>query len=277
MTPRIPGLPTTIDFMTQEIARPAAKFTPHIHREWVPTCLLMIHDEKRSTSIRFAPLHVSRDQGVTYEAVFKVFGEDPLEPIWEAQSPAMGLTDLFCVESTQVAEATGRKRLFSYVEEYSRVRERGPQNAIISLNSQAQYNSTDGSLHGHLGSFYIFGSPRKMLKGQYYYENFPGAKIGSGHAARVYCLNPFTRSSGFWVLVVDAEGRTYESPRLEVGGKQAAEWKSEDMDLGDVPQPCGLIVRSELKLGSIFAAVDSSGRMVSFEHGHAFLSQVLKH
>lgn len=258
-------------------AKEAAPFTPHIRRQWVPTCLTLIHNDNVRTTLRFAPCHVSRDRDVTYQVEFKVYGSDPTMPIWQRESPPLKLHDVYSVDSAEIAAATGRKELFCYVEETSRVVERGPLNAILTLNSQAHYYSKDASIQGHLGGFYIFGSPRKMLKGQYYHENFPGARIDENHKLTVFTMNPFTRPSEYSIVIVDAHGRVLESDWLQIGGKQAASWSSDAIAGSVLANPCGIAVRSHLKLSSFFATTDSKGRMISLDHGHAFLAQTLQH
>lgn len=258
-------------------ARLAAPINPLIKRNWVPTCMLMMHDDDVSTTIRFVPSHVAKDPDARYTVSFKVFGDDPTFPIWEHQGPEIGLTDLYCIDSAQVARETGRKKLFCYMEEYSRIVDRNPNSSIITLNSQAHYYSRSGAVQGQLGGFLIFGSPVKMLKGDYYYDALPAASLEGGKSILVYIINPFTRPSAYSIVLVAADGCKWESPTLNLAGKSGVLWNSSEYETSMLKSPCGLIVKSYLKLSCAFAARDAEGRMVGMDHGHGFLSQVLKH
>lgn len=239
--------------------------------------MLMMHGQDVSTTLRATPCHVFADESLVYAAEFRVFGQNPLEPIYVKKSPPMNLTDVFELTSEEVEDATGLTDMLLYVEEYSRVTGHPPSSAIMTLNSQAHYYSENGRVHGHLGSFFIYGAPRKMLKGDFYYENFPGVSFEQGAEFIVYVLNPFTRVAEYSVLLVDREGVLYESESFHVAGKGAAVWSSKNRPLGHLVSPCGAILRSSMKLPCFFAARSKDGRMFSMDHGHAFLSQVLKH
>ena len=257
--------------------RLAAPPTPHIRRQWLPLCLLLVHGREIETTLRCTPCHLFSDEALLYSVELRVFGSDPLHPIYTKQSGSISLFDVFSVTSAEVASATGARELFCYVEEYSRIVDQAPPNAVTTLNTQAHYASKDGSYHGHIGGIFIFGAPRKMLKGAFYYENFPGVSVADGMEFSAFLLNPFTRSAQYSILLVDAFGRTYESEPEIIPGKGAARWSSRGRDLSALSSPCGAVVRSTLKLASFFASHDADGRMVSMDHGHPFLAEVLKH
>jgi len=259
------------------IGRLAAPPTPHIRRQWLPLCLLLVHSRGVETTLRCTPCHLFSDETLLYSVEIRVFGSDPLHPIYTKKSGPIGLFDVFSVTSAEVADATGTAELFCYVEEYSRVVGQDPPNAVTTLNTQAHYASLDGSYHGHIGGIFIFGAPRKMLKGRFYYENFPGVSVAGGMEFSAFLLNPFTRPAEYSILLIDACGKTFESEPDIILGKGAMRWSSRGRDLPGLTSPCGAVVKSSLKLASFFASHDQQGRMISMDHGHPFLAEVLRH
>jgi hypothetical protein len=248
-----------------------------IHRAWVPCAFLLIHNETVSTTLRFTPMHVSRDADVTYRPSFRVYEKDPNEVAWEKIGPSMPLESVWSVTSAEIAEAMGRKTLFHYGEDHHVIEQREPVDAINTLVTYVHYHSTDGSMMGYIGAFQIFGASVKMLKGDYYYNNFPGVQLDEDFSLKIFSVNPFTRSSPYSVILVDRNGRQIETEMMRIGGKSGHEWSSRSLDLRGFESPFGVIVKSELKVSSIYATVNSSNKMVSVEHGHPFFSYVLNH
>jgi hypothetical protein len=248
-----------------------------IHRSWVPCAFLLIHNENVSTTLRFTPMQVSRDSDVTYRPSFRVYEKDPNEVAWEKVGPSMPLESVWSVTSAEVAEAMGRKTLFHYGEDHHVIEQREPVDSINTLITYAHYHSTDGSMRGYIGAFQIFGAAVKMLKGNYYYTNFPGARIDDDFGLKIFTVNPFTRPSAYSIILVDRNGRQIESKMMEIAGKSAKEWSSRELDLRGFESPYGVIVKSVLKISSFFATVNSSDKMVSVEHGHPFFPYVLNH
>ena len=189
----------------------------------------------------------------------------------------MPLISTYNISSRQIAMETGRSTLFAYAEEEHCIVNRNPDSAIIALGTHVHYVSTDASVQGHIASFFIFGSPRTMLKGDYYYENFPGVRIGDRYDLVTYTLNPFTKPSRFWVRIVDARGHTLNSEELIAAAKGVLEWRSSELGKVSAANPCGVIIQSELKLNTIFGTLGPERTMISLDHGHPFLSQVLRH
>ena len=72
-------------------------------------------------------------------------------------------------------------------------------------------------MFGHLASFFIFGAPRSVQRGDFYYENFPGARLDDDHHISAFVINPFVRTGRFRVIIVDAEQRT-SNPRVFAAG-----------------------------------------------------------
>lgn len=263
--------------MIKSALRQIAPPTPNIRRDWLPLCMFIVHEEDVRTTIRCAPCHVYLDSSVKYSVELKVYGSDPAAPIWVKKSQPINLMGVFSVSSAEIAEATGRSKMFCYVEECSRVVGKQPQSVIMTLNSQAHYSSESGRYHGHVGGNFIFGAPRKMLKGEFYYENFPGVSLERGAEFITYVMNPFTRSAEYSIILVDSRGTVYTSEPVAIPGKSVSIWSTKGKDLDGMLSPCGAVVRSDLKLSSYFASRNRDGRMVSMDHGQPFLSQLLRH
>jgi hypothetical protein len=254
-----------------------SELTERIRRAWVPCALLLIHNETVSTTLRFTPMQVSRDTGVTYRPSFRVYENDPNEPVWEKVGPSMPLESVYSLTSAEIAKAMGRKTLFHYAEDHHIIEQREPVDSIRTLVTYVHYYSTDGSMMGYIGAFQIFGASVKMLKGDYYYNNFPGVQLDDDFSLKIFTVNPFTRPSKYSIILVDRTGRQMETDMMQIAGKSAQEWSSKGLDLRGSEGPFGIIVKSVLKLSSFFATVNSADKMVSVEHGHPFFTYVLNH
>jgi hypothetical protein len=250
---------------------------PKRHREWVPSAFLIVHDQNVSCTIRFTPMHLRRDPDARYYSTFKVYGNSPIQPVWEAESGALPLHSVFNVDSATIARELGVERLFHYGEAFNYSPDFNPPDPNIAMPSHVHYQSTDGSFHGHLASFFIFGAPRRIERGDYHYESFPAARVDAEHTVWVYVVNPFVRPSGFWVTLVTADGEKIESERQTIRGKGVATWSAEKITLPEGKNPVGVIVRSEAKTTSFFTTRTRDGKMIGLDHGHPFLTQVLNH
>ncbi len=250
---------------------------PKRHREWVPSAFLIVHDTNVSCTIRFTPMHLRRNPDARYFSSFKVYGTSPIQPVWQAESGALPLHSVYNVDSAAIARDLGVERLFHYGEAFNWSPDFNPPDPNIAMPSHVHYQSTDGSFHGHLASFFIFGAPRRIERGDFHYESFPAARMDDAMYCSVYVVNPFVRPSGFWVKLVMADGETIESERLVVRGKGVATWSGEKIELPSGKNPVGIIVRSEAKTTSFFTTRTRDGRMIGLDHGHPFLTQVLNH
>jgi hypothetical protein len=250
---------------------------PKRHREWVPSALLIVHDRNVSCTIRFTPMHLRRNPDARYYSSLKVYGNNALQPVWQAESGALPLHSVYNIESGAIARDMGVERLFHYGEAFNWSPDFDPPDPNIAMQSHVHYQSTDGSFQGHLASFFIFGAPRRIERGEFHYESFPAARVDGDVYCSVYVINPFVRPSGFWVKLVTADGETIESERMTVRGKGVATWSGEKIDLPAGKNPVGVIVRSEAKTTSFFTTRMRDGRMIGLDHGHPFLCQVLNH
>ena len=256
----------------------AEKITkPKRHREWVPSAFLIVHNRNVSSTIRFTPMHLRRNAEARYFSSFKVYGNSPIQPVWQTESEALPLHSVYNVNSGDIARELGTEKLFHYGEAFNWSPDFNPPDPNIAMQSHVHYQSTDGSFQGHLASFFIFGAPRRIDRGDFHYESFPAARVDDEMYPSVCVINPFVRPSGFWVQLITAEGRRIESERQVVRGKGVAQWSGEALRLTAAQNPVGVIVRSEAKTTSFFTARTRDGRMVGLDHGHPFLTQVLNH
>jgi hypothetical protein len=250
---------------------------PKRQREWAPSAFLIVHDREVSCTIRFTPMHLRRNPDARYFSSFKVYGNSPTQPVWQSESPALPLHSVHDVRSADIARDLGLERLFHYGEAFNWSPDFNPPDPNIAMPSHVHYQSTDGSFHGHLASFFIFGSPRRIERGDFHYESFPAARVDDAMYCSVYVINPFVRPSGFWVKLVTADGESIESERLVVRGKGVATWSGEKIALPPGKNPVSVLVRSEAKTTSFFATRTRDGKMIGLDHGHPFICQVLNH
>ena len=249
---------------------------PKPAREWVPSCFLVMHSPSVSTSLRYSPMHIQRAD-VSYFSEIKIYGRNPVNPIWTAASDAMHLDDVFAVDSAKIAADLGVEKLLAYGEAFNHAPDMAPPTPNVAMPVHMHFSSTDCSMFGHLASFFIFGAPRSVERGEFYYENFPGARVDADHHISAFIINPFVRTGKFRIIIVDAEQGRWESPESTVKGKGVAEWTSIGSDCPRSRNPVGIIVKSDLKTSAFFATRTADGKMIGLDHGHPFLAQVLDH
>lgn len=250
---------------------------PKREREWVPSACLIIHDRNVSSTLRYTPMQLRRNVGARYLCGYKVYGNSPIQPVWQKESGPLPLRSNYQVESAEIARELGVEKLFHYCEVFNRSPDFNPPDANVGMPSHVHYQSTDGSFQGHLASFAVFGAPRRIERGDFHYESFPSARVDDEMYLSVYVVNPFVRSSGFWVQLITADGERIESERNVVRGKGVATWSAENVILRHGQNPVSVIVRSEAKTTSFFTTRTRDGKMIGLDHGHPFLLQVLSH
>jgi hypothetical protein len=255
------------------LTNPPVKLEPA--REWVPTCFLLRHNAQVRSTIRYSPMHIQRAANVTYRSRISIYGNNPMQPIWTKESPVMQLDDVFAIDSAQIADELGMESLFHYGEAYNWSPEMPPPTPNIAMPLHLHYTSTDGSFNGHLASFFIFGAPRIVLRGDSYFDNFPCARIDVDHDFSVFMINPFLRATTYQVLIVSDGKILWESETKTVRGKGVSTWSSRESTFPGCSQPVGIIVKSQLKATSFFATVNAEGKMIGLDHGHPFLAQIL--
>lgn len=245
-------------------------------REWVPSCFLVMHGENVSTTIRYSPMHIQRAD-VTYHSSIKVYGRNPVNPVWTTESGPIHLDSVFSVDSGKIAADLGVTKLLAYGEAFNWTPDMAPPTPNVAMPVHMHFSSADGSMFGHLASFFIFGAPRSVQRGDAYYESFPGARVDDEHHVSAFVINPFVRTGRFKVILVDAEYGRWESPEIVVKGKNVAEWTSIGSNCPKSKNPIGIIVQSDLKTSAFFATRAADGTMIGLDHGHPFLAQVLDH
>lgn len=245
-------------------------------REWVPTCFLVRHTPTIRSTIRYSPMHIQRAADVTYRSRISIYGRNPIQPIWTQESPPLNLEDVYSVDSLEIANALGTDTLLHYGEAYNWSPEMPPPTPNIAMPLHLHYTSTDGGFSGHLASFFIFGAPRSVLRGESYFESFPCARIDRNHQFSVYLINPFLRNSSYQILIVNKGRVQWESETYFIKGKGVAEWLSKTSDFPGAEGPVGVVVKSQLKTTSFFATTNAEGKMIGLDHGHPFLAQVLQ-
>lgn len=214
---------------------------------------------------------------MTYKSEIKLYGRSPVEPVWAAESEALGLNSVFSVDSAEVAADLGKESLLLYGEAYNYSPEMSPPTPNVAMPIHMHFSSKDGSMFGHLASFFIFGAPRSVQRGEFYYENFPCAMVNQDHRLSIYVINPFVRTGRFWVRLIARSDVIWESEPVTLKGKGVAEWNCEGSGCPEFDGPVGVVVKSDLKASSIFATRAGDGKMVGLDHGHPFLQQVLDH
>lgn len=241
--------------------------------EWAPSANFVLHDENVSTTINFAPLTTTRLPG-RYFWEFRLYGNNPIEPIYTYKSKVMELYDQETLTSTQIAAAVGLSRLFNYCEVMAYSPDNKPVGVSSVLVSYHHFSSTDGSVEAHLPAAYIWGAARFTRTEKYHYENFPAVSLSTDMRPVVYVLNPFVRPMNYWIMLTDANGQKHQEGPFRIRGKSVAFWEGTKIPLDKLTGPAGLVVRSESKGNAFVGAVHQpTGRMVDLEHMHPFFSQ----
>ena len=132
-------------------------------REWVPSCFFLLHDEHVNTTVRYSPMHIQRAD-VRYRSEIKIYGRSPTQPVWSTESEAMRIDDVFSVDSARIAQSLGLKQMLAYGEAYNHTPDMAPPTPNVSMPVHMHFTSDDGSMFGHLASFFIFGAPRSVLR-----------------------------------------------------------------------------------------------------------------
>ncbi len=240
--------------------------------EWAPSANFIVHDERVSTSVSFAPCTTTRAPG-RYYWEFRLYGRNPTEPIYVYRSKAMDLHGQETLDSAQICREAGLTKLFHYCEVMAYSPDVAPAGVSSVLVSYHHFRSTDGSFDAHLPAAYIWGAARFTRTERCHYENFPGVLCNPQTRLVVITLNPFVRPMKYWIELVGADGRKQEQGPFKIAGKGVSRWEWVDAE-ATMKNPVGVIVRSESKAASFVGAIDlPSGRMIDLEHMHPFFSR----
>ena len=247
----------------------------NVAQEWAPTCFLIAHSETANTTIHFAPRHICRREA-RYYARLRIYDRSLTQPVWTGESGECKLGSIHAWHSADIAKTIGKPSFMLYGEADAWSPDYAPAHYSLGMGVHAHYASTDATFRGQIAGFSIYGVPRIVVRGDYYYENFPAVLVNDRHRVSVFSINPFLRSTRLTILLIHEEG-VWESAPVVLRGKSVIEWKSVDCGFPGSEKPLGLVVKSELKTTSFFATRDAEGRMLGLDHGHPFLSQVLSH
>lgn len=242
--------------------------------EWAPSANFILHDDKVSTTVGFAPLTTTRQAGARFFWEFRLFDKNPTQPVYTYKS---GPLDLFAQEtltSAGICEAAGLDRLFNYCEVMAYSPDVSPTGVSSVLVSYHHFTSRDGSMEAHLPAAYIWGAARFTRTERFHYENYPCARITAWSRPVAFTVNPFVRPMNYWVQLIDAKGQRYEEGPFRIKGKSVSRWDGFKVPLADLASPVGVVVRSESKGASFVGSIDvETGHMVDLEHMHPFFAK----
>lgn len=242
---------------------------------WAPASLLLLHNDRLRTSVRFNPREPMRRIDTSWRVRMTLFGSDPIHPVWESHSEAFSGTEQFSLESEDIARELQTDQLDHYLECLAYCLDEKPERDQIVAPAFAHYTSTDGSFEAHLPSSYIYGSRRsyKMNSGLRY-QQFPCVEVGGPFDVHVCLINANVRKGKYWVQLVTANGeRTIEYGPFSIRPKSVGRWRSEDT-LGMPIQPVGVIIKSNLLAPGFVGSYNrETGIMTGLDHTHPFFPQ----
>lgn len=246
-------------------------------REWVPTSFFLATGEDYATEIAFSPRQMMRNAALRFTSDITVYDPRSGRPCYRLRSDPIGLQDCFRTSSATLQPHLPPDVEFFYCEAFNRA-DAAPVDANIAMPSNLHYISKSGKLQGDLGSNYIYGSPRKAFKGNFYYDHFPLGRGFPGTVLKVFLMNPYVRPSDFRISFTSRARRNRLVSHGQVTGKAVGVVEF------DIPVSKGrdsglaVVVASELKLNVVYGTlIKSSGVMCGLDHGHPFLMQRLSH
>ena len=246
-------------------------------REWVPTAFFLAASDDYATEIAFSPRQFMHDTTLRYTAELCVYNPSTGRPALHRSSGPIALEECYRISSEELRPHLPRNVEFFYGEAFN-VADAPPKDVNVAMPSNLHYYSKSGRLQGDLGSNYIYGSPRKALKGELYFDHFPLGAGVPGMALKVFLMNPYVRPSSYRVMLTSRHRRNVVVGEGTLPGKSVS---FVDADLPDAPAEddgLAVVVGSELKLNAIYGlVVKSSGVMCGLDHGHPFLMQRLSH
>jgi hypothetical protein len=246
-----------------------------IFNGWAPASLLMLHNDRVRTSVRFNPREPHRQENTNWRVRVTMFGSDPINPVWEHHTDPFPWNRQFTLESTDIARDVGVSQLDHYLECLSYCLDATPTHEQIVAPAFAHYTSTDGSFEAHLPSSYIYGSRRAYkMKSRTRYQQFPCVEVGGPYDAHVCLINSNVRKGKYWVQLVTAQGeRRLEYGPFSIRPKSVARWRSEDT-AGIPLQQVGVIVKTNLIAPAFVGSFNrEAGTMTGLDHTHPFFPE----
>ena len=246
-------------------------------REWVPTAFFLAASDDFTTDFAFSPRQIMRDASLRYSAEICIYDPATGRVALRQRSEALTLDECYRFSSGEIlSELPAESELF-YGEAFC-VASAPPKDGNVALSSNLHYHSKSGRLQGDISSNYIYGAPRKALKGELYFDHFPLANVAPGFALKVFLMNPYVRPSAYRLML------TSRCRRNVIAGEGVIEGKCVgcvDLDLpvtATERDGLAVVVASELKLNAIYGLiVRATGVMCGLDHGHPFLLQRLSH
>jgi hypothetical protein len=239
---------------------------------WAPSSVIILHDATRRTSVRFNPLEPSRVPGATWRVRARVYGERPLEPLWEHESGPFQWGEQYELDSAMLASELGLDTLHHYAEFHPYTLDLAPTHEQIVAPLFAHYTARDGSFAAHLPSSYIYGSARAYKLGTgAKYQSFPCVELGGDFEAEVYTINHNLRKVTYSVLTVPDGAAVREYGPFTVRPKSFDVWRSDVGGSTGSPVPTGIIIKSDVRLASFVGTFSRPlGRLVGLDHTHPF-------
>ena len=218
-----------------------------------------------------------RDATLRYAAEICVYDPATGRPVLRRKSGTLKLDECYRVSSEELRPALPDGCGLYYAEVFTSA-DTPPKDGNVAMTSNIHYYSKSGRLQGDISSNYIFGSPRKALKGELYFDHFPFGRSVPGLALKVFLMNPYVRPSSYRVMLTSRRRRNVMVNEGVLPGKAVG---FVDADLPETPNEndgLAVVVGSELKLNAIYGlVVKSTGVMCGLDHGHPFLMQRLSH
>ena len=238
---------------------------------WAPASMLTLHDDRVRTSIRFNPREPNRQANTAWRLRISMFGQDPINPVWEHHTETFPGDRQFTVNSSQITAELGVSKLDHYTEVLPYCLNAVPTHDQIVAPAFAHYTSTDGSFEAHLPSSYIYGSRRSYkMRSNFRYQQFPCVEVGGPFDVHICLINANVRKGKYWVLLVPGDGgQTLEYGPFSIRPKSCSRWRS---DSAQMPlQQYGVIIKSSLIAPGFVGTYNrETGIMTGFDHTHPF-------
>lgn len=246
-------------------------------REWVPTAFFLAASDDYTTDFAFSPRQIMRDASLRYTAEICIYDPSTGRATLRRRSDTLTLDECYRFTSEELRSELPVGSEFFYGEAFC-LASAPPKDGNVALSSNLHYHSKSGRLQGDISSNYIYGAPRKALKGGLYFDHFPLGNTTPGLALKVFLMNPYVRPSSYRVMLTSRRYRNVIVAEGMISGKTVG---SVDVDVpvtSTEHDGLAVVVGSELKLNAIYGlVVKASGVMCGLDHGHPFLMQRLAH
>ncbi len=218
-----------------------------------------------------------RDTALQYSSDITVYNPKTGRPCYRLCGKPIGLQDCFRTSSGALLPHLPPDVEFFYCEAFNRA-DAPPVDANVAMPSNLHYVSKSGKMQGDLGSNYIYGSPRKAFKGNFYYDHFPLGRGFPGMVLKVFLMNPYVRPSDFQIFFTSRSRHNRLAHQGQVRAKAVGVVEIDIPICKRADSGYAVVVASELKLNVVYGTlIKASGVMCGLDHGHPFLMQRLSH